>query len=81
MPTYAFKCFNCGTEAEVFCKISERNDDRTCEKCGGILARLPTAPQPHQVGFVPGAELRNVTTGKTEMVNGLINKNAPKKRD
>ena len=39
MPTYAYKCTNCGYEYEKFQPISAPTID-TCEKCGGEAKRM-----------------------------------------
>lgn len=35
MPTYNFKCNNCETEFEVFCKMNER-ESQICPNCGSL---------------------------------------------
>lgn len=43
MPVYDFSCTECGAPTEVFCKLSEREDERHCKECGGLLAQRLTA--------------------------------------
>ncbi len=39
MPLYEYSCSECGTEIEVICPMSERNDRRDCD-CGGQFDRV-----------------------------------------
>ena len=39
MPTYEFRCTQCGTLFEVFQRIDEE-PLRTCERCGGELKKV-----------------------------------------
>jgi putative FmdB family regulatory protein len=34
MPTYEFKCKDCGEDFEVVCHMSEREEKMVCPKCG-----------------------------------------------
>lgn len=34
MPTYEFRCTQCGTRYEITCHWAERNDEAVCPHCG-----------------------------------------------
>jgi len=53
MPTYEYTCPKCGHETEIFCKLSERLDQK-CE-CGNTLEqRVRTPAQPHWSSLAMG---------------------------
>lgn len=39
MPNYTYKCEDCESVVEHNRKVDERNEERECEECGGILKR------------------------------------------
>jgi len=39
MPTYEYKCENCGYKFEKFQKMSDKSIEK-CPKCGGTIRRL-----------------------------------------
>jgi putative FmdB family regulatory protein len=43
MPTYEFQCSSCKEEVELNLPMSIRDNDHSCEHCGGPLVRLLTA--------------------------------------
>lgn len=45
MPTYDYRCRQCGGIFEVFHGMHETNPD--CQNCGGELDRMPNAPSIH----------------------------------
>ncbi len=61
MPTYNYKCPDCGSAFEGIARISQSSDPKPCTACGGVAQRAFTAPEN---GFVlngsdwPGKNLR-----------------------
>jgi putative FmdB family regulatory protein len=51
VPTYEFKCTDCGECFEVTCRIAEREEQAICPKCGernaeSVLSASFTSPRP-----------------------------------
>jgi putative FmdB family regulatory protein len=40
MPTYSYKCPECGTELEKYLRIIHRDTAQLCPKCKAIMERL-----------------------------------------
>lgn len=54
MPTYNFTCPACGHKDDIFCKVSERQD-QTCGECGEPTNQVVrTPPQPHWTSLAMG---------------------------
>jgi len=55
MPTYNYTCPECGTQDDIFCKVSERKD-QVCTACGTATTQvIRQAPQPHWTSLALGA--------------------------
>ena len=53
MPTYDYQC-SCGHSEEIFCKVSERKDQK-CGECGQETRQvIRHAPQPHWTSLAMG---------------------------
>jgi len=46
MPTYDYRCSQCGNEFEKFLTISRRHEpsEQPCDKCGGEIIMKPATP-------------------------------------
>ena len=46
MPTYDYRCSQCGNEFEKFLTISRRHEpsEQPCDKCGGEIIIKPATP-------------------------------------
>lgn len=53
MPTYDYKCPECGHESERVCKIAERND-QYCECCMTQMKQVHKAPNNANIFFKEG---------------------------
>lgn len=54
MPTFEYTCPQCATEHEVFCKISERANQK-CPECGNTSRQQVRTPtQPHWTSLAMG---------------------------
>lgn len=54
MPTYEYDCPACGQAHEIFCKVSERKDQR-CGECKARLRQVVRhAPRPHWTSLAMG---------------------------
>lgn len=66
MPTYDFRCKDCGETFEVLCKISEMDDPRPCKHCGSdntekFIGGAPGLGDSASLGLVkPPAGFRDV---------------------
>ena len=55
MPTYDYQCDNCGHSEEIFCKVSEREEQR-CGECSQTTRQvIRHAPRPHWTSLAMGA--------------------------
>ena len=55
MPTYDYRCVECGTTYEVFHKVREVEEDVVCTSCGSMKhQRLISAPRV-SMGSAPDA--------------------------
>jgi putative FmdB family regulatory protein len=51
MPTYEFRCKECGEQFEIECHMDEREEKAVCPKCGGrdvesVLTSDFSSPRP-----------------------------------
>jgi putative FmdB family regulatory protein len=56
MPTYDYRCKDCGNEFEVICKISEMDDKKVCPECScedteRFIGGAPSIGDPIRLGL------------------------------
>ena len=78
MPLYEYQCEKCGTRIEKIQKFSDP-PLATCEKCGGDLARLLSAPaiQFKGTGWYVTDYAKKTTSGQTSKADGGSSAKAP----
>ena len=75
MPLYTYKCAACREVVELIVAISERDNDRMHDFCGGALVR--SGIEAFRIGapsYVPGA-----VTSKGQLIPGHFGKSARRK--
>lgn len=54
MPTYEYKCPNCGHEDDIWTTVSKRKD-QVCSECGNATTQVVRTPaQPHWTSLAMG---------------------------